>query len=342
MVLKWGVRIVGGIVALVLLAAIVAAAREYFALREDRKRFPQQGQRLDVGGYSLNLYCTGEGSPTVILESGWSMPGIGWSYVQPEVARFARVCSYDRAGYGWSDEGPMPRTSDEIARELHTLLQKAAVNPPYVIVGHSLGGFIMRSYRGMYPNEIVGMVFVDPSQEDMMPMMPADLRRMYSEQIHQMKGFARYFSLLTRLGIMRRILHAQQVEYKLPPDLLEEDTYLSAQAKAVRAMVAELEAATDDDQDAQQVRKYGSAPGSLGDMPLIILSAGVPPQVTSIKGLDEFMKVVVTDLHVRVARLSSKGKQVIVDASHFIPFEKPQFVIGAIREVHEAASARQR
>src|SRR5215470_6302858 len=103
--LRWVVRIAGAVVALVLLLAVIAGTKEFFAERQDRARFPQQGQRIDVGGYSLNLNCTGEGGPTVILESGWSVPGVSWSLVQPEVAKFSRVCSYDRAGYGWSDEG---------------------------------------------------------------------------------------------------------------------------------------------------------------------------------------------------------------------------------------------
>jgi len=256
-------------VALLLLASIIAATREFFAEREDLKRFPRQGRKVDVGGYSLNLNCTGEGSPTVILESGWSVPGVSWSLVQPEVARFARVCSYDRAGYGWSDEGPMPRTADEIARELHTLLHNAGVNPPYVLAGHSLGGYVIRCFRGMYPNEVAGMVLVDPSQEDMNALMPDDLRRAYQAQIDQLKHFAPFFSLLARLGIIRRMVHAQQEDYKLTPDLLEEVTYLSAQPKALLAMVSELEAATDNSEDPQQVRRYGSAPGTLGDLLLI-------------------------------------------------------------------------
>lgn len=337
-VLRWVGRIAGSIVALVLLAAIIAATREFLAEREDIRRFPQQGRKVDVGGYSLNLNCTGEGSPTVILESGWSVPGVSWSLVQPEVARFARVCSYDRAGYGWSDEGPMPRTTDEIARELHALLHNAGVGPPYVLAGHSLGGYVIRCFRGIYPNEVVGMVLVDPSQEDMNALMPTALREAYQGQIDQMKSFMPLFPLLARLGVMRRMVHAQQEDYKLTPDLLEEVTYLSSQPKALRAMAAELEAATKDDQDPQQVRKYGSAPGTLGDMPLIVLSEGNTPQDPSIPGLNEFIKAVVTDLHVRLTHLSTKGKQIIVDASHFIPFEKPQAVIMAIREVHDAAA----
>lgn len=339
-ILRWIGRILATVFVLLLVVAIVAAIRELLAQREDSKRFPQQGRRVDVGGYSLDLNCMGAGGPTLILESGWSVPGVSWSLVQPKVARFAHVCSYDRAGYGWSDEGPMPRTSDEMARELHTLLHNAGVTPPYVLVGHSLGGYIIRCFRGMYPSEVAGMVLIDPSQEDMNAAMPPDLKQVYQDQISQIRRFTLFFPVLVRLGIMRRMIHSQIEDYHLTPDLLEEVTYLSSQPKAIRAMASELDAGLNLDPD--QVRQYGTAPGSLGDLPLIVLSARYESQDSSVNGLNDFLKTVVTDLHPRIARLSTRGKQVMVDGSHFIPFEKSQAVIVAIREVHDVtAVARQ-
>lgn len=337
-VLKWIARIVAVTFALALVACLAAATQEFFAEKRDRSQFPVQGKRVDIGGYALTLNCTGEGRSTVILESGWSMPGVSWSLVQPEVARFARVCSYDRAGYGWSDEGPMPRSSDEIARELHTLLHNAGISPPYVLAGHSLGGYITRCFRGMYPNEVAGMVLIDPSQEDMNAAMPPDLMQAYQDQIGQIRRFTPFFALLARLGILRRIVHSQTDNYHLTPDLLEEISYLSSQPKAFRAMASELDAGLNLDPD--QARHYGTAPGSLGDLPLIVLSARYESQDSSINGLNEFLKTVVTDLHPRTAHLSTRGKQIIVDASHFIPFEKPEAVIAAIQEVHTASAQR--
>jgi len=126
--------------------------------------FPPPGKLVDVGGWRLHLNCTGEArpsQPTVILESGLGDFSVEWSLVQPGVAAFARVCSYDRAGDGWSDLGPHPRTMRQIVYELHTLLDNAGVKRPLVLVGHSYGGWLVRLYASSYPAEVVGMVLVE-------------------------------------------------------------------------------------------------------------------------------------------------------------------------------------
>ena len=124
------------------------------------------GRLLDVGGYRLHLNCTGAGGPAVVLIAGAGDFSFDWSLVQPRAARFARVCSYDRAGLAWSDLGPTPRTMRQDAHELHTLLAKAGVRPPYVLVGHSVGGLIARVYAERYPREVAGVVLVDSTTED--------------------------------------------------------------------------------------------------------------------------------------------------------------------------------
>src|SRR5947207_3172616 len=120
--------------------------------------FPPPGKLIDVGGWRLHLNCTGEvraPQPTVILESGSGDFSVEWSLVQPGVAKFAHVCSYDRAGDGWSELGPHPRTMHQIVYELHTLLERAGVKPPFALVGHSYGGWIVRLYAATYPSEVV-------------------------------------------------------------------------------------------------------------------------------------------------------------------------------------------
>jgi pimeloyl-ACP methyl ester carboxylesterase len=119
---------------------------------------------IDLGGWRLHLNCTGTGKtgqPAVILEAGNGDFSVDWSLVQPGVARFARVCSYDRAGSGWSDLGPRPRTLHQKVWELHTLLEKGGMKPPYVLVGHSYGGWIVRQYTSTYSDEVAGMVLVE-------------------------------------------------------------------------------------------------------------------------------------------------------------------------------------
>jgi pimeloyl-ACP methyl ester carboxylesterase len=124
------------------------------------------GKLVNIGGYRLHLHCTGRGSPTVLLEYGASGNSMVWALVQPEVAHFTRVCSYDRAYEGWSDAGPIPTTMHQQVYELHKLLGTAQVKPPYILVGWSLGGMIDRLYAAAYPAEVMGMVLVDAAHED--------------------------------------------------------------------------------------------------------------------------------------------------------------------------------
>ena len=122
-------------------------------------------QKIDVGGHGLQLLIGGQGSPAVIFEGGFGAGIASWSTVQKDVAAFTQTVSYDRAGLGQSDQGPRPRSAKQIATELHAALQKSGVKPPYVMVGHSFGGIYVRVFADMYPNEVVGMVLIDPSQE---------------------------------------------------------------------------------------------------------------------------------------------------------------------------------
>jgi pimeloyl-ACP methyl ester carboxylesterase len=124
------------------------------------------GQLVDIGGYRLHTLITGKGGPTVVLLTGMGDFSFVWSRVQPQVAKFARVCSYDRAGDAWSDPGPTPRTMKQEVYELHLLLQKAKLKPPYVLVGASYGGLLSRLYAEAYPNEVAGMVLVDSTHEN--------------------------------------------------------------------------------------------------------------------------------------------------------------------------------
>ena len=121
-------------------------------------------QRLvDVGGHKINLYCTGRGSPSVILDAGEGETMYTWRKVQPVIAKSTRVCSFDRAGMGFSDGGPLPRDANAMVTDLHTVLQRANVAPPYVLVGHSIAGLYALLYADRYLQDVAGMVLVDPS-----------------------------------------------------------------------------------------------------------------------------------------------------------------------------------
>jgi pimeloyl-ACP methyl ester carboxylesterase len=140
-------RVLLGVLILLAIALLVSSLYQAISSDRDAHTFPAPGRLVDVGGYRLHLLCTGQvnaGSSTVVFEGGLGAISILWSMVQKGVAPYARVCSYDRAGYGWSDNGPLPRTAGQIAIELHRLLQNAGERPPYLLVGHSLGGLIIR------------------------------------------------------------------------------------------------------------------------------------------------------------------------------------------------------
>jgi pimeloyl-ACP methyl ester carboxylesterase len=158
---RWLAYALTGLVAASLLVALAGFCFESHVVARDAKRFPMRGQLVDVGGYRLHLYCTGAGSPTVVLSGGFTDTLEQWKEIQPEIARFARVCSFDRAGLGWSDAGPMPRSSGQIANELHTALTNAHIPGPYILVGHSFGGLDMRIFAGRHPDEVAGVVLID-------------------------------------------------------------------------------------------------------------------------------------------------------------------------------------
>lgn len=148
--------------AFLLLIAMVAGGQQEYT----KPRYSPPGKLVDVGGYRLHLNCTGKGGPTIVLIAGGGDFSFDWLLVQPDLSRFARVCSYDRAGLAWSDPGPTPRTMLQDAYELHTLLKAGRAKAPYVLVGHSVGGLIARVYAERYPDEVAGMVLVDSTHED--------------------------------------------------------------------------------------------------------------------------------------------------------------------------------
>src|ERR671938_464341 len=158
-------RTLAALVGLIVVLGLVGASYEAIAAAGDARRYPSPGQLVDVGGYRLHIQCVGTGSPTVVLDAGLGGSSLDWSLIQPELGRTTRVCAYDRAGMGWSDAGPQPRTPRQIADELHTLLTNAGIAGPYVLVGHSLAGKNVRLFTIAHPDQVAGMVLVDARSE---------------------------------------------------------------------------------------------------------------------------------------------------------------------------------
>jgi pimeloyl-ACP methyl ester carboxylesterase len=335
----------------VILLACVGAAYEFVAERMDARHFPQRGRSIQLGpefqNISLNLDCSGRDPPaglvgqnalpTVILDSGLGVPAIGWKLVQDQVAKFTRVCSYDRAGYSWSDSGPLPRTSLQITRELHALLTTAGEKGPFVLVGHSFGGLNVRVYTGQYPHEVVGMVLVDAMHEDQYQKFPAPFRRFQPPSDTQLM----ITDVLLHLGIARA-LQGNSGGSNSSNEFMQQVAAAQWSAKFNTANTEEIRAFA---QSAEQVR----AAGNLGDRPLIVLTAGkalpasVLPEGATPKDLEELHRVWVDELQISEMHLSTRGKRIIVtDSGHLIPFERPDAIVAAIHEVCDVANQRSR
>lgn len=165
-------RIALSIAIVVFLAAATSTSFNALAIHHYRAVYPPRGRLYIVDGYKMHLYCTGEGSPTIVLDAGLGNDSLIWANVQPALSKTTRVCSYDRAGFGWSDLQPNPRDAHRITDQLHALLTEAGINGPIVLMGHSIAGLYIRDYAARYPQNVSGLVFVDgstPLQEDRFP-----------------------------------------------------------------------------------------------------------------------------------------------------------------------------
>jgi pimeloyl-ACP methyl ester carboxylesterase len=309
--------------------AITGVLYEMIGRWRDARRFPQRGRLVQAGSIRMNIDCRGTGSPTVILESGSGGPSVDWLMVQPEVAKFARVCSYDRAGYGLSDSGPEPRSSLQIAHELQQLLLAAGEKGPYVLVGHSMGGYDIRVYTGLYPNDVAGMVLADASHEDQDVRAPESIRKW--QQDHRNNPGWEKLKYFFQLHLGRARLTADRDAPAFWPKVFrEEENFLTLPIKHQFAVI-------DEDQvfstlSAAQVRSAGN----LGDRPLIVLTAtsqdDIPPEIPA-KDAQAEQDLWVHQLQPELAHLSTRSKQIVVDSSHEMPTEHPEVVISAIHEV---------
>jgi pimeloyl-ACP methyl ester carboxylesterase len=168
-------RILVGVIALIVFVLVVGSVYQLVVGKVPDGRYPAPWRLVDIGGRVLHVNCMGQGTPTVIFEAGLGSGAITWQHVQRPLSEITRVCSYDRAGYGWSAGGPSPRTAARVTDDLHRLLEKAGVQGPLVLAGHSLGGLFARHYAALYPAEIAGIVLVDSTHEDQ-DKPPAPLR----------------------------------------------------------------------------------------------------------------------------------------------------------------------
>ena len=302
---RWTVRIFVVLGAFLIVAALSGATYQWLATRQEIAATPPPGHLIDIGGYRLHLWCTGDGAPAVILDTGLGGSRTGWGFVQPGVAQFTRVCSYDRAGMGYSDPGPSPRTARRIASELAELLARSGIAGPVVLVGASIAGFDVRVFASDHPERTAGLVLVDASHED---------------DAHEVPRMARFVPLLSTIGTLRLfdVSFDQSIE-SLAPSVRQF-------AQATRFRAAGYQASADEithiRESAEQVR---SSRRKL-TIPVLV--------VTGARGADENWRRSQQDQ----ASLSERGCLIVAQQSgHVVAADQPEIVVDAIRRAVETA-----
>ena len=319
----WPRRIILGVLAFGFVVAIAGAIYESISESRDRTANTMPGKLVVVGGFKMHINCVGDGNPTVILESGLGDTYISWRKVQPQIAKFSRVCSYDRAGLGYSESSSRPRTSEVMAEELHALLRSAGIAPPYILVGHSMGGFIVRLFASLYATEVVGMVLVDSSHPDQDNRFPPALKNMEGTWLRE----AEFLEFSTPFGIPRFMGLCDEE----PAQRAAECNFHTA-----REGVAELKAFP-------QSATETAATVPLRDLPLAVLShdpdkpsSELPPDLAKPTN-DAWEK-----MQEELAHLSTRGTQMIAkNSAHYIQIDRPDVVVDTVRKIVEQAGARE-
>ena len=240
----------------VLVLASVGATYDNIARTGDTD-YAAPGSLYDVGGHRLHLDCRGHGAPTVVLSNSLGGVSAGWARIQGPVAATTRICAYDRAGQGWSDEADSPRDGIESAEDLHSLLAAAGEHGPYVLVGHSTGGTYAMTYAARYPDQVAGMVLLDSSSPDQFTQMPA-----FAGQYAMMRRAYALLPTLSRLGVGRLVPAASH----LPAADAAQVTAITSGQQAYRNQRDEVSVIP-------EVFAQAQALTTLGDRPLAVLTA---------------------------------------------------------------------
>jgi pimeloyl-ACP methyl ester carboxylesterase len=289
------------------------------------------GRSIDIGGHCLYINESGKrhsGLPTVILEAGHSNWSHAWLRVQSEIEKLTHVVAYDRAGFGWSEPGPLPRTPVCIVAELHSLLERVEENGPYIFVGHSLGAAFGRLFCGLYPGEIVGMVWVDSAHEHMQRYMPFwDLAYL------GLMTFGSLGAFLARLGVVQRVGRKPIIDNFPLAETQEAKNELVAQMGVPRFYKAMRE----ETRGWYPPENWSKSPLSLGDIPVIMIEVQYPPKPMAWyppRQYQEFRKGWV-EIQDDLSRLSTRTKRVPVECSHDVMYDRPDMIIQAVKDLSD-------
>lgn len=322
------IQIILLVTALLVAGLVIVGQVRKAALRSSN---PPVGRLIDVGGYRLHLAESGEGPPVVVLESGQGDCSLGWSLVQPEVAKFARVVAYDRSGLGWSEQGPNAHTVGAAVNDLHTLLDNVGIEGPVVLVGASWGGMAARLYAHRYPQQVAGIVLVDSSHEEQ--FAPEPIQKTMQQMRRMMPIMYGVLGLIVRSGLaaLRPAMLPDSLGIsRLPPEAAQRyRAILGSSAKHVSASAGEL-----CDLPASQAEMRNAQITSLGDIPLIVLVHGKAQPMMASPEVSQLLEDTHRRLSAEVAALSTRGKVVVAEnAGHAIQIDDPALIIASIREV---------
>jgi pimeloyl-ACP methyl ester carboxylesterase len=302
----------GKILAVLLGLALLGAAYESVSEAADARAYPPPGQMVNVGGYRLHINCVGTGSPTVVIESGLGDWSASWSNaVQPQASATTRVCTYDRAGMGYSETGPLPRTSARFAEELHTLLQRAKIPGPYVLAGHSAGGYTVRLFAASYPADVAGVVLIDSTTPGQSAQAEAPTSR----------GWSSIATFPARIGLQRLLAGPLDLKSGMAPEI-----GLAYVANSVTPQSAQT--GVDEFLGMSQGAAEASAVTSLGELPLIVLSRAPNRDLDWDRKQTDYL------------RLSSNSQQLFAEHSgHNIQLDEPEAAVNAIEQMVEQVRA---
>lgn len=326
------------------LSALVMAGVLYQALGayRDTRRYPAPGRVIDIGSARLHLHEHGTGRPVVVLESGIAATSLSWALVESKVAAFTSVCSYDRAGLGWSGECALPRTVEQMVAELRALLSSAAIPPPYILVGHSFGGLIVRAYAHLHPDEVSGLLFVDPVSFEYW----ADCE---SEELRRLKlgvRLSRRGAWLARFGIVRLALSALVAGGRRFPKLIARATAKQQGTKLMEGLAGEVRKLPPEVWP--MVRAHWSRPKCFRAMALYLESLPESARAVLRMPIPRHIPFIVLSASTATAaelaerdswiEQSEHGRHIrLKDCDHWVQLERPDAVADAVRELVAAA-----
>lgn len=311
-ILKWIKRILLSLLGLILIIVVAGFIYEQISRNNAKSKFPMQGEIVNVGDHNLNYKSLGKGKPLVVFESGLDAGGfLTWRKVQEEVFKFSSTLSYNRAGILFSERGNSPKTGEAIADELYLLLKKSNNNGPYILVGHSLAGYMLRSFIAKHPKEVAGIVFVDVSHPDQMNRLPTP---MTSPPPLWLGKF------ISSIGVVRLFKIG---EFLYPNTSKSDSINILTNAYLPVAIPAVLEELN----NIKSLAKEASKINSFGDIPLIVITG------TSPKRDAKFQKPWM-QMQKELLELSTVSKHMLADKSeHYIQLEQPEIVVQAIQEL---------